>query len=137
MWTSSKYLSYLYLIAKFRPVISVIIRAKIKVSFSDHHFNFQAELDEQRHDLACEKRTRGEKCRLYTVRFFINFLIIIMLGGAGAAIYYAQDYSTDVCIFDFTVHSDFSCVSLTMNIQRFSAFKPTCLLIMTFHAISI
>ncbi|XP_053393438.1 transmembrane channel-like protein 7 isoform X2 [Mercenaria mercenaria] len=54
-----------------------------------------ADLDDQRHDLECQNRTSGEKCRLYTVRFFINFLILLMLGGAGAAIYYAQDFSTD------------------------------------------
>jgi len=56
----------------------------------------QAELADQRHELETQNRTSGEKCKIYTVRFFVNFLILIMLGGAGVAIYYAQDFSAEV-----------------------------------------
>ncbi|KAH3863483.1 hypothetical protein DPMN_026472 [Dreissena polymorpha] len=54
-----------------------------------------SELEEQRHEMQVKNRTSGEKCKVYTARFFVNFIIILMLGGAGAAIYYAQDYSAD------------------------------------------
>ncbi|KAL4240415.1 ion transport [Mactra antiquata] len=53
------------------------------------------ELAEQRHNLEAENRTSSEKCKLYTIRFFVNLVIIIMLAGAGAAIYYAQDFSSE------------------------------------------
>ncbi|XP_060601811.1 transmembrane channel-like protein 7 isoform X1 [Ruditapes philippinarum] len=54
-----------------------------------------ADLGEQRYEIECQNRTTGQKCRLYTVRIIVNFIIILMLAGAGAAIYYAQDYSTE------------------------------------------
>ncbi|XP_052781485.1 transmembrane channel-like protein 7 isoform X2 [Mya arenaria] len=54
-----------------------------------------ADLGDQRHEMEVRNRTRGQKCKVFTVRFLINFLILIMLGGAGAAIYYAQDYSSN------------------------------------------
>lgn len=60
-----------------------------------------AEIEEQRFQMKRTSRTTEEKCKLYTVRFLINFLIIVMLGGAGAAIYFAQDFSTS-----FTTSSD-------------------------------
>jgi len=43
--------------------------------------------------------TGCQKCGLYTVRFFVNFLILALLGGAGYLIYFVQDFSTGVCIF--------------------------------------
>ena len=60
----------------------------------------QAEIEEQRFQMKRTSRTTEEKCKLYTVRFLINFLIVIMLGGAGAAIYFAQDFSTSVSLMN-------------------------------------
>ncbi|KAL3877097.1 hypothetical protein ACJMK2_034852, partial [Sinanodonta woodiana] len=53
-----------------------------------------ADLSEQRFDRVISQRTGTDKCGIYTIRFFVNFLIICMLGGAGAAIYFAQDFSS-------------------------------------------
>ncbi|XP_052245984.1 transmembrane channel-like protein 7 [Dreissena polymorpha] len=60
-----------------------------------------SELQEQRHKKEKKNRTSEEKYNVYTARFFVNFIIILMLGGAGVAIYYAEEYSAD-----FTTQSD-------------------------------
>lgn len=57
---------------------------------------FQADLSDQRHEQESQSRTSGEKCRLYTIRVLVNFIIIALLIGAGAAIYFAQDFSSSV-----------------------------------------
>ncbi|WAQ96057.1 TMC7-like protein [Mya arenaria] len=38
-----------------------------------------ADLGDQRHEMEVRNRTRGQKCKVFTVRFLINFLILIML----------------------------------------------------------
>ncbi|KAH3720420.1 hypothetical protein DPMN_063319 [Dreissena polymorpha] len=59
------------------------------------HLGLVSELQEQRHKKEKKNRTSEEKYKVYTARFFVNFNIILMLGGAGVAIYYAQEFSAD------------------------------------------
>jgi len=49
----------------------------------------QTDLLEERTKERQANRTRGDKIRLYTKRFFINLLVILILAGCLAAIYYA------------------------------------------------
>ncbi|KAK3579252.1 hypothetical protein CHS0354_033329 [Potamilus streckersoni] len=69
--------------------IEVVILKQKNISIA-----LAADLSEQRYDRKISQRTCADKCGIYTIRFFVNFLIICMLGGAGAAIYYAQDFSS-------------------------------------------
>nr|XP_022314933.1 transmembrane channel-like protein 7 isoform X9 [Crassostrea virginica] len=52
------------------------------------------ELAEQRHHLARKNMSSNEKCRLYTARFFINFLVFCILVGSGYLIYWVTDWVT-------------------------------------------
>nr|XP_019920545.2 transmembrane channel-like protein 7 isoform X8 [Crassostrea gigas] len=52
------------------------------------------ELAEQRHHEARKNMSSNDKCRLYTIRFFINFMVICILGGSGYLIYWVTDWVT-------------------------------------------
>ncbi|XP_056020162.1 transmembrane channel-like protein 7 isoform X4 [Ostrea edulis] len=52
------------------------------------------ELAEQRHMEARKRMTGNEKCKLYTIRFFINFMVVCILGGSGYLIYWVTDWVT-------------------------------------------
>ncbi|XP_064645080.1 transmembrane channel-like protein 7 [Lineus longissimus] len=52
-----------------------------------------SDLDDDRHALRRLKRTKWDKCRLYTLRIFINFVVLVLLGGAGYLIYWVSDKS--------------------------------------------
>ncbi|XP_069124755.1 transmembrane channel-like protein 7 isoform X3 [Argopecten irradians] len=54
-----------------------------------------AELAETKFRKTRENMTSNQKCGLYTKRFFINFLILAMLGGSAYLIYFVQKYSTE------------------------------------------
>ena len=40
--------------------------------------------------------TGKEECKLWTVRFFINFFVVLCLGGAGYLLYYVTQVSVEV-----------------------------------------
>ncbi|KAJ8318539.1 hypothetical protein KUTeg_003630 [Tegillarca granosa] len=66
-----------------------------------------ADLAEQKFRLTQKHKTRGQKCGLYTVRFFINLLVLILLAGAGAAIYFAQNFATTFANSDTSGYDNF------------------------------
>ena len=59
---------------------------------------FQSDMYEQQFLKEREARLQSgrKKCQLYTVRFIINFFIVLVLGASGYLIYYVTDYSTEV-----------------------------------------
>jgi len=50
------------------------------------HQDIQAELAEEKRREAVQNRTRGQKCKIYTLRFIINVVILGLLGGSVYAI---------------------------------------------------
>lgn len=64
--------------------------AKTKSIYKD----IVANLDHQKYTLTRSSRSAGQKCRVYTIRFLINILILGILGGAGYLIYWVNDWST-------------------------------------------
>ncbi|XP_062581702.1 transmembrane channel-like protein 7 isoform X2 [Saccostrea cucullata] len=52
------------------------------------------ELAEQRHLESRQNMNTSQKCKLYTLRFFINFLVVCILGGSGYLIYWVTDWVT-------------------------------------------
>lgn len=55
----------------------------------------QAELAEEERLDKVQSRTTGTKVKLYTLRIFISFLVMVLLGGAIYAIYLTVEVSTD------------------------------------------
>ncbi|XP_061181691.1 transmembrane channel-like protein 7 isoform X2 [Saccostrea echinata] len=53
------------------------------------------ELAEQRHLEARKNMNSNQKCKLYTLRFFINFLVVCILGGSGYLIYWVTAWVTE------------------------------------------
>ena len=49
-------------------------------------YSLQAELEEDKRLAKVQNRTTGDKCCLYTVRFLINLVVTVSLGGAVFAI---------------------------------------------------
>jgi hypothetical protein len=68
----------------------------IPLSLSINSLSFQSDLDDDRHALRRLKRTKCEKCRLYTLRIFINFIVLVLLGAGGYLIYWVSDKSLHV-----------------------------------------
>ncbi|XP_060079989.1 transmembrane channel-like protein 7 [Ylistrum balloti] len=59
-----------------------------------------AELAETRFRQTRKNMTSNQKCALYTKRFFINWLILAMLGGSAYLIYFVQKFSTETTSSD-------------------------------------
>ncbi|XP_077979713.1 transmembrane channel-like protein 7 [Glandiceps talaboti] len=64
-----------------------------KLKHKSLHFELTTDLEEERRALRRAKRTGCKKCGLYTTRFIINIIVIIVLAGAGYLIYYTTDFA--------------------------------------------
>ncbi|XP_066292025.1 transmembrane channel-like protein 7 isoform X1 [Branchiostoma lanceolatum] len=58
-------------------------------------YELKTDLEEQRILQKQAKRTGGEKCRLYTVRFVVNIFVLAILGAGGFLIYYASTFALE------------------------------------------
>ena len=63
----------------------------------------QGQLEEQKHELKKLNSSSIVRCLLWCVRIFINLLVIGILVGAGAAIFFAQKFSLEVGVNSFGV----------------------------------
>lgn len=68
-------------------------------------YSLQAELAEEERLEMVQKRTTGDKCRLYTVRFFTNLVVTLFLGGAVYAIITIVAVSTNPVSILFNIVS--------------------------------
>ncbi|XP_050394549.1 transmembrane channel-like protein 7 isoform X3 [Patella vulgata] len=59
-------------------------------------YEFKADLEEQRLRLRQADRSAREKCRLYTIRFFINIFVVVVLGACLYLIYWTSDKLLDL-----------------------------------------
>ncbi|XP_072167923.1 transmembrane channel-like protein 7 [Diadema setosum] len=57
------------------------------------HYELVSSLEEERLALKRAKRTTSQKCKLYTLRLFLNLLVIMVLAGAGYLIYFTTDFA--------------------------------------------
>ena len=68
-------------------------------------YSLQAELAEEERLERVQKRTTGDKCRLYTVRFVTNLVVTLLLGGAVFAIITIVAVSTNPVSILFNIVS--------------------------------
>ncbi|KAI8492670.1 ion transport [Branchiostoma belcheri] len=59
-------------------------------------YELKTDLEEQRILQKQAKRTGGEKCRLYSVRFIVNVFVLAILGAGGFLIYYASTFALQI-----------------------------------------
>lgn len=55
----------------------------------------QTDLEEERMKQEKAKRTRKDKCQIYTVRFILNLFVIAVLAGCFYSIYLATTFSQE------------------------------------------